>query len=326
MILVLIFEVSVAIVPPERFWGPPYEQTALQLKAAEADRGGDYDLLIAGDCTGWAGIRPTLLDRGLGSRSYNFSVNVAQTYQIEDLLVARYLDRSPTPPRAVVVQLSALSLLSDVDLTFPILRDHVLPYFPVREDLREGLPSGLNAQLSKYAFWTLLPSIRKQYIFHKSGWWALAFSPTGGYDDFRTFYEAERGFFSEDRKYASLGGRRPFAIDSIPASFYEFRFSDHNVRHIRRLIARLHDRAIPVFFCLTPVREEELRIWNTVGLHERLRDWVRREFAGGAEICDLVAEIPDPARYVDTAHLDERGAEQCTRALATWLKPRWKAP
>lgn len=274
--LIILFETALGIIPDEAFWEPPYEQAMLAMKSNVADRPNDFHIIILGDCTGWSSIRPLDLEKALHKKAFNFCVNGAQTYLMNYILLRRYLSHSTRLPDIVIVQLSASAMLWPWGMNEIALRDYILPWFRVDNDFMQELPVSLQKTCLHYKRLQYVPSLRNQFFLRK-GFWPLWLwrSDRAAYDRYLKYYEEQKGFYNEDMDPT----KRPIEkIVDIEDHYKKFAISEYNSTYVRKIIELLMSYNVRVVICLTPVRDDEMLLWQGYNLRSKLNEKIRELF------------------------------------------------
>jgi hypothetical protein len=285
------------------------------------DRGNDFDLIILGGCTSWAAIRPAILDKELNITAFNLSVNGAQTFLVNYVLLTRYLKNCIRKPELVVLELAANSLLYRYGMNTVALRDFIVPWFRLDDDFTGELSPSLRRECFKLKLLNLIPSFRYQYFLKKDLWFLKIWQANGEeFEWYRTFYRREKGYYNEE---LDPGKRAVGKIRNIGSNYRDYELSEHNLLYAEKMLAALSRAGIKVVVCTEPVRDDEMRIWNHYNLRERLNATIRSRvsrFDNVVLFCDLRDSASDPGYFVDSAHLNSSGAELYTRALAREIK------
>ncbi len=326
LLLALIFEGTLFLIPGYVLLSVPYGRESVRLKGEEADRANNYNIIISGDCTGWAGIRPLLLDKRLNIQSYNFSVDVAQTYMINYLILKRYLANCSRKPELVVFQLSPISLLGRHYLDLKRLRRSILPYFRVDSDLLTEIARAKMEPPFLYLshqILSLIPSYQKQFALRRGPWFIISQIRNYDrsiYDDYLKFYRDKKGFFNEDMDPTK---ETVAEITDIPPEYQSFSLSPYNCYYIDKILSLLDENNIPTVLCLTPVRSDEMKIWSRYHLRERLDNLLRskaEEYDNVLAFWDMADVVSDPKYFADRVHLKFAGATILTEELAKRIR------
>jgi len=319
--LVVLFETLLAFVPEYALTEAPHEQLALQIKGELVDRENNFDLIILGGCTSWAAIRPLLLEKELNINAFNLSVNGAQTFLMSYVLLTRYLKNCSNKPELVVVELSASSLFYPYGMNLVALRDYIIPWFRLDSDFTSELSSSLRRECFKLKLLNLLPSFNYQYFLKKDLWFLKLWRATSEeYEWYKAFYREEKGFYKEELDPGKRGVKK---IRGIGGNYQRYELSEHNFLYIDKILAALSQAGIKVVVCTEPVRDDEMLIWERYNLRERLNATIRAlvsRFDNVVLFCDLRDSASDPRYFVDSAHVNSKGAELYTRALAQEIK------
>jgi hypothetical protein len=322
LLLALIFEGILFCIPEYMLLSIPYGRESVRFKGEMAERENSYDIIISGDCTGWAGIRPLVLEERLDISAYNFSVDVAQTYMINYIVLARYLSNCARKPELVILQLSPISLLGNHYLDMDALRSSIFPYFRVDSDLlKEIAILEMESPFHYLTFQVLssIPSFKKQYALRRGPWHIFsllrAFRRTV-YEKYLNFYRDEKGFFNEDMDPTK---EIVAEITDVPPEYRLFARSSYNCHYIDKILSLLREEEIPTVVCLTPVRSDEMKIWARYNLRERLNNLLRpkmEEYDNVLAFWDMTDIASNPQYFADQAHLTLRGATIFTEELA----------
>ncbi len=326
LLLAGTFEITLQCIPERSLLTVPYGQEAMRIKGEEAEKTGGYDILITGDCTGWAGIRPALLEARLGKSAYNFSVDVDQTYLINYILLKRYLNGGARKPELVILQLSPISLLGNHFMDLERLRNYVFPYFRADRDLLAEIGLLKLAPPFRYLpfrLLSLLPSFRKQYALRKGLPDIIARARRFRENEYAGYlkkYRRGKGYFNEDLDPTK---EKVEVITDIPPEYKRFQVSSYNCYYIDRILSLLHENGIPAVVCLSPVRSDEMEIWKRFDLHDRLLGFLRpkmKEYDNVAAFWDLSGVASDPKYFADRVHLTFDGASVFTEELAERIR------
>lgn len=322
LILVMIFEGVLFLIPEYVLLSVPYGHEAMRIKGEEAERENNYDIIISGDCTGWAGIRPLILEKHLDIRAYNFSVDVEQTYLINYILLKRYLANCSKRPELVILQLSPISLLGRYYMDMETLRGSILPYFRVDSDLLDEitmLEMEPPFHYLPYRILSMLPSFKKQYALRRGPGNIIlkihSFNRSA-YDGYLNSFREEKGFFNEDMDPTKEIVKE---ITEIPPEYRRFALSSYNCYYIDKILSLLNKEKIPTVVCLTPVRSDEMKIWSEYNLREQLDNLLRPkmdEYENVLAFWDMADIASNPKYFADRVHLNLTGATIFTDELA----------
>ncbi|MCX5704193.1 MAG: hypothetical protein NT066_06875, partial [Candidatus Omnitrophica bacterium] len=322
LVLVIAFESFVYLIPEYRLSGAPYQETQMRIKGECVDKKNNFDVIIFGDCRGWAGIRPITLEKNLPITAYNFSVDVDQTYMTSYIMLCRYLKNCVNKPKLVILQVSAISLLGRNDLNLGKLRAKVLPYFRVDSDFMKELPKGLRFKCYICRLLLSLPSLRKQFFFQEILWPIKIFqSDMGKFEKYLDSVKTEKGFYNENLDPSE---RRVGKINDIPEDYKKFLLSGYNLLYIEKILSLLNENRIKVIMCTTPVRNDELAIWSKYQVKDKLNSLLVPLSAkyNNLAFWDL-SSIPSDVEYfadVYGGHLSCEGADILTNELARKIK------
>lgn len=320
LMLVFVFETFVYFIPEYAMFNAPYEHVQMRMKGECVDKENKYDVIILGDCKGWAGIRTTTLEEALSVTGYNLSVNVRQSYLIAYIMLTRYLRKCVEKPTLVILQVSANSLLREQNMDFIRFKEYILPYFRVDADLMNELPTRLKFECYTYSLLTRLPSLKRQYFLRNKLWPVKIFnSDRALYQKYLAFFEKEKGYYSEDLDPST---QRVEVIKDIPERYKKFLLSEYNLFYIKKILLLLKTHHINVVICTSPVRNDELRIWDRYNVRENLnsvlvrlsRDYNARAF------WDMSHIASNEEYFVDDMHLNDKGAAIYTKELALKIK------
>lgn len=318
VILIALFEFALAWAPRERVLGAPFDHLGLSLKSEVADSGGDFDALFLGDCIGWVGIKPSVIEKRTGATSYNFCVNVRQTLALPYLMLRRYLENSRQAPRLVVVQVSTLSFLSRVTLSWENLESYILPYFRVEQDLLAELEPTVRTRLRERSWQLAIPSVRSQFILREPLWLLKMFRDQPEFDRYRRYFRDERGHFIQD---PSSSAKEAPTVDRIPGLVEpELNFQEclTNFNYLEKIfeLCRVHD--IRVALASSPEREDRFELLEQHGVLNRLQRRFRSLVEPGrAEVFwDLSQSVSQMSYYMDEVHLTSEGADLYSKALS----------
>jgi len=320
-VMVVAFEAAMHVIPEHVLSHPPYEHAFMRMKSGMVDDAHDYDLLVLGDCTGWAAIRPRRIEEALSVSAYNLSINADQTFLVTRVLLDRYLANCRTPPRLVLIQVSPLTLIGDVGMDFMRLRKGVLPHLRMDRDILDELRPEVLAEYRRHRLLTIVPSLKKQYFFlQEVPWYRTVWTASAQtYRECMALHRAENGFFNEDLDPTR---ERIPEIFGIPKAYKKYPPSKFNIEQLNKIIETLGDRGIPVVICTSAVRADEMVFWNKSGVRQKQYAVISDAFSGHeniAAIWDLCDVASDPALFVDYVHLDADGADIFTAEIARRL-------
>lgn len=321
VVLVVAFETAMLVVPEYVLSHPPYEHAFMRMKSAMVDDNHDYELLVLGDCAGWAGIRPRRIEEALSVSAYNLCLNADQTFLVSRILLDRYLANCRTPPRLVLIQVSPLTMVGSVGMDFMRLRKGVLPHLRMDNDILDELRPEVQAEYRRHRVLTLVPSLKKQYFFLKEvPWYRTVWTASArSYRECMALHRAENGFFNEDLDPT----REPVpTIYGIPPAYRQYEPCRFNIAELNRIIVDLGERGIPVVICTSAVRADEMVFWNEAGVREEQNRVIADAFSGHenvAAIWDLCDIANDPALFVDYVHLCADGADLFTAEISRRL-------
>lgn len=323
-LLLLLFECGMAGIPEYVLFEKPYEEAALRMKGAVADGDNGFDIIVLGDCTGWAAIRPLVLEKELGRTAFNFSVNSAQTYLMSYVLLKRYLQNCMKMPELVVLQVSAAGLQYPYGMNLDALKYFILPWLRVDTDFTGELSPELRRACFKWQLLRSVPSLRNQFFLRKRLFSAgtLISSNSADYEAHLAYYAAEKGFYNEDLD-PRKGKKRPGRITDRGDPFATRTFSRYNLHYIDRILTLLLQHRLPVAVCITPVMNDEMELWNRYRVRDRFNQALAERLAGYdnvAAVWDLADAVPDPEEFADRLHVGSAGASRYSRALAHKVK------
>jgi len=319
--MVLAFETCIGMLPEHALFAPPYEQAALTLKGETVDAPSSFDVLVIGDCTGWAAIQPLALESQLQMTAYNLAVNGAQTYLMSYVLLKRYLSNCTQKPRLVILQLSANALFYIWGLGAEALNNHILPWFRMDEDFLRELSEPLQSLCNKRRILQLVPSLKNQFFLKKGFWPAhIARSSKEDFERYVAYYTVQKGFYNEDLDPS----KKPVGpVVDIGEHFKQLSLSDLNVAYMHKIIALLLLHDIKVVLCLTPVRADEMQIWERYNLRARLNAKIQALFGGYPNVIafwDLQDVAAEHKYFADASHVNGSGAALYSAELAKRLK------
>lgn len=319
--LVIVFESFVYSIPVYMLPGATYDGIQMRLKGERADKKNNFDVIIIGDCKGWAGIRPITLEKVLPVTAYNFSVNVDQTYMMSYIMLRRYLKNCEKAPKLVILQVSTISLLGKNDLDLGKLKTAILPYFRVDSDFIKELSTWLRFKFYLNRLLLSLPSLHKQFFLREILWPVKVFHPDRvKFEKYLDSIEAEKGFFNEDLAHAK---KRLEKIEDIPEYYKEFSLSRHNLSYIEKILSLLSENRINVIMCTAPVRSDELAIWSKYQIKDKLNSMLVSLSSKYNNLLfwDFSNICPDLEYFVDiNGHLSCEGADIFTNELAKKIK------
>lgn len=321
LLLVVAFEAAMLVVPEYVLSHPPYEHAFMRMKSGMVDESHDYEMLVLGDCTGWASIRPRRIEEALSVSSYNLSLNADQTFLVSRILLDRYLANCRTPPRLVLIQVSPLTMVGSAGMDFMRLRKGVLPHLRMDKDILDELRPEVLADYRKHRLLTLVPSLKKQYFFLKEvPWYRTVWTASAkSYRDCMALHRAENGFFNEDLDPTR---ERIPEIYGIPNRYKRYPPCEFNIKELQKIIHTLGERGIPVVICTSAVRADEMVFWNESGVREKQNAVISDAFSGHdnvAAIWDLCDIANDPFLFVDYVHLCADGADLFTAEISRRL-------
>ena len=95
------------------------------------------------------------------------------------------------------------------------------------------------------------------------------------FEAYMNYYKEQKGFYNEDLDPT----KKPVAkITDIWENFKQFIVSDFNVTYIKKILYLLEQQNIKVIICLTPVRDDEMNIWEQYNLREKLNKKIEELF------------------------------------------------
>ncbi|MFC1577175.1 DUF1574 family protein [Candidatus Omnitrophota bacterium] len=317
ILLITIFEVSLCFLPEYKTFDKPYGYAALKLKGEIADSENSYELIILGDCTGWAGIRPRVLEKDLSITAFNLSTNVEQTYLTQYILLKRYLQNCLKKPKLVILQLSGNSLTGKNSIDFNALRSHILTHFRMDSDFLGEFSAEMRHKSNIFKMMCMIPSIRYQYFFRKKTWLKNIWENNReDYERYRNIYVYERGFFNENLDPNKSNVEK---ITDIGKDLKMFNVSDHNIRYIKKIIRLLDESGIKTLVCVSPVRNDAMVLWDKYEVSKKLEETIKEMLDGyGSDIIFLGSSdiAYDKKYFIDALHLNEEGANIFTHRLA----------
>ncbi len=326
LILAILFEGTVYFLAEHGLLENNYEAIQLRLKGRAVDKKNNYDVIMLGDCAGWAGIRPIIFEKILPLTSYNFSINVAQTYLMSYIMLSRYLRNCGNKPKLVILQISGMAFLGkhDMDLDSYSLRRDILPYFRVDYDIVNEFLEGKKFESFGYRLLTMLPSLREQYFFKE----LLCPSEIIKFYRLRQsgnvklkLLEDEKGFFNQD--LYKTGSKQKKDIKDIKDAFKFFNISQHNLSYIEKILSLLSKYQIKAIICTTPVQSDELVIWENYNVRRKLNyalEMFARRYNNIIAVWDMSDIASDKQYFFDQVHLNSRGADLYTNELASKIK------
>jgi hypothetical protein len=319
LILILAFEVCVLLLPDYVLSTPPYSTAFMRWKGSVVDDKNEFDLLLLGDCMGWAGFRPVVFEELSGLNVFNMAVDVEQTYLMTYVLLSRYLKNCRTPPKLVLFQVSAHSLLAqELSMNRKRLRSAVLPYFRVDSDFLDELLPSVQRDYAHYRVLTIVPSLKKQFFFYnRPPWYVTAWSSSRAkYDHFMDYHLSEKGFFNEDldplKKPVSL-------VTSIPKEMQSFRVCEGNLKYFHKIMDLLENHNTAVVVCSSPIREDEAVLWDACDLENRLNELIKVNIHMHKNVLgywNMWRSVTNIECYADHFHLNLSGANLYTEQLA----------
>jgi hypothetical protein len=319
--MILAFEVLVSIIPEYKLLSPPYEKAMLALKGELVDKPQSFDIIVLGDCTGWAAIKPLELEKELHVTAYNLSVNAAQTYLMSYVLLNRYLANCTHKPQLVLMQLSASTIFYQWGMSSDALNYYILPWFRIDDDFMKELSAPMQRVCYKNRFLQLVPSLKNQFFLSKGFWPARIWKARREeFDHYVMYYREQKGFYNEDLDPAK---QRIKKITDIGENFKQFSLSSFNMTYIQKILKTLARNNIQTIVCLTPVRDDEMLIWSQYNLRARLDSKLHDVLNGYHNVVafwDMQSIASDPKYFSDWFHLDSRGASIFTAELSRRIK------
>ncbi len=314
-VLVIVFETMVSLIPDE-IGADVVLLGGMKIKNERALNPGDLDVVILGDCFFFGGVNPNVLDPILNVRSFNFAVTRAHSYMMSFVLLEDILSRAKRPPRLIILGVHATSLYHPLTMDIDVLRETILPFSGVSSNLLNELPVPLKMQTLWHDALTRIPSIRKQYLLRGHWPYLMTHFDRARYMRIKQSLAENRGYFNEDL----LGFRQTLRVNfNLPAEDTTIRA--YNDRYIRKILARAAKSGIKVVLVTNSYRKDlaehlNYNIMFDVSYFETLKN----SYPGVIGILDMHHVVSDPERYVDTTHLDNKGAAIFTSELAERIR------
>jgi hypothetical protein len=319
--MVLAFELCISMIPEYKLFDSPYEHAALALKGELVDKPNNFDIIVLGDCTGWAAIKPLEIENKLHKTVFNLAVNGAQTYLMSNVLMNRYLTNCTRKPGLVIVQVSATAILWPWGMNTDALNYHILPWFRVDDDFMNELSAPMRQVCYKYKFLQMIPSLKNQFFLKKGVWFPRLWnSNRAEFNKYISYYREQKGFYNEDLDPTK---QQVKSITDIGEHFKQFKVSDFNLTYINKILETLLQNNIKVIVCLTPVRDDEMRIWSQYNLRAKLNTEIRELLSPYQNVIafwDMQSVASEPKYFVDWSHLSSTGASRYTNELASRIK------
>jgi hypothetical protein len=316
LVMVIAFELCIGMIPEYKLFDPPYEHAALALKGELVDKPQNFDVIVLGDCTGWSAIKPLEIENKLHKTAFNLAVNGAQTYLMSYVLVKRYLANCTRKPELVILQVSASAFFYLWGLNPDALNNYILPWFRVDDDFMQELSAPMRQVCYKYKILQLIPSLKNQFFLRKGFWLPRLWrSNRAEFDKYISYYREQKGFYNEDLDPTK---QQVKSITDIGETFKKFKVSDFNLTYIKKILETLSYNNIKVIVCLTPVRDDEMLIWNQYNLRAKLNTEIRELLSPYQNIIafwDMQSVASEPKYFVDWSHLSSTGASLYTNEL-----------
>lgn len=314
-VLVIIFEGAVMSIP-EEIVVDVAQQSGMRIKNDRAFNPGDLDVVILGDCFFFAGVNPAILDEQLGSRSFNFATNRAQTYMMSYVLLKNILQQAPHHPKLIILGVHATSLYYPLTMDMDVLRQTILPYFSVSADLLNELPFSLRMQTIWHHMLTRIPSLKKQYLLRGNWPQLIAHFDRSNHTRMEQSLAENRGFFNEDLVPHQA---------KIPINFYlpvrDMTIQSYNGRYIKKILELARENGIKVVLVTNSYREDFMQYMNyNIQFDLEYFEGLQRAYPNVIAVLDMHNTVTDFDRYADITHLDGQGAVMFTEDLAQKLK------
>lgn len=318
VVLVLCFEAGVSFIP-EELSADVGMNMGMEIKNKRSLDPGKMDVVVLGDCFFFAGTIPHVLDTELDVSSFNFATNRSQTYLISYLLFKRILNHANNLPRLVIVGVHDTSLFWDLSIDKETLRTTILPFFNVSFDLLAELPLHLKTFTVLHQIKTMLPSLKKQYLLREN--WPDLWRNFDSENYFRISesIEKEKGYANED-----LGEHPSKAYDFSSVKMDCVFIRELNDKYIRKILDLAQQHGVKAILVSNSYRRDLATYLirdSNYGFDIRYYEKLRKEYPNVLAVFNMHAAVPDPERYVDETHLDNKGAMLFTRELARRLKP-----
>jgi hypothetical protein len=233
----------------------------------------------------------------------------------------RYLANCTQKPELVVLQVSASAIFYIWGMNPLALNSYILPWFRVDRDFMQELSIPMRQVCYKYKVVQLIPSLKNQF-FLKKGFWLprLWRSSRSEFDRYINYHREQKGFFNEDLDPTK---QRIEKVADIGEHFKQFSISEFNMTYIHKILETLARRDIKVIVCLTPVRDDEMRIWAQYNLREKLNNKIAeliKPYSNVIAFWDMQSIASDPKYFVDLYHLDSKGAIIYSAELSKKIK------
>jgi hypothetical protein len=201
------------------------------------------------------------------------------------------------------------------------LNDYILPWFRVADDFMNELSAPMRQVCYKYKFLQMIPSLKNQFFLRKGVWLPRLWrSNRAEFDKYISYYREQKGFYNEDLDPTK---HRIETISDIGENIKQFRLSAFNTLYVQKILEILSRRDIKVIVCLTPVRDDEMRIWNRYKVRDKLNHTIAelvKPYQNVIAFWDMQSVASNIKYFVDWSHLDSRGAIIYTLELAGRIK------
>jgi len=319
--MVLAFEVLVGGIPEYKLLTPPYEQNMLALKGELVDKPNSFDIIVLGDCTGWAAIKSLELDQQLHKTTFNLATNNAQTYLVSYVLLKRYLSNCTRKPELVILQLSANAVFYIWGMNPDALNYHILPWLRMDADFMDEITVAQRWLCYKNRLQRMIPSLKNQF-FLKKGFWPLRIRKANKneFDRYLRYYREQKGYNNKDIDPTTQHIEH---IADIGDHFKQFSVSKFNMTYIQKILGTLARNNIKAIVCLAPVRDDEMRIWDQYNLRPRLNNKLCEVLGAYHNVIafwDMQSVASDPKYFIDWYHVNNRGAIIFTTELSKRIK------
>lgn len=271
------------------------------------------DVLCFGDSMVKFGVLPRLLESRLGGRAYNLAVFDGPVAASEVLL--RRALRAGARPSAVVVGAMPHQLARDP--RGPNDRRAWAELLDWGEAARLAGDLRSPEFLAEYAAGRLLPSVRSREAIRavvRARAAGRDWSTRGIIPLYRRNWQANRG-----AHVVGLDVRRR-AVERSNADLFPTRWAPHpeSLASFRRLLRLAGDHDIPVLWLIAPMHPEARDYQHALGLDGRFDGLVAGLLAEfpHVRVLDTRARPWDGSWFADAVHLDPRGAQALSLALA----------
>lgn len=316
LVLVACFEVGVTFIP-EELSADVVQNAGMRIKDDRALNSEPLDAVILGDSFFFAGVMPAILDRELNIRSFNFATHSVHTYLISYVLFKKIMEHSRRPPGLLILGVHPSSLYFDLKVDREVLRTAVLPFFHLSFDLLNELPMDLKVFAVLHKSMTFIPSINKQYLLRQNLPDLLLHADREKYWRYMKSIAQENGYVNED-----LGGPRKAIKIFSNLRLGNITIHKHNDRYIRKILALAQKYGVKAVLVSNSYRGDVAASLSRDSKFNFDIDYfnkLKEAYPNVIAVFDMHSAVPDPDRYVDETHLDNKGAVLFTEELACRL-------